>query len=330
MVKKIFFIFLFFYFFIFLFGSPAKATTVVSPLLELEVEPGQTQPAVVKIYNETDQNLFLVPSVEKFKAGNETGQPVYLPPEKNDEFLNWFKLSQDSILLKPKQAAIVPFTVVVPPEAIPGGYYAVIFWENQPEPTQGKSAVNIKSKVGTLIFLKVKGELVEQGELLEFKTQSENNYFWHLPINFVVRFNNSGNIHLQPTGTIELKNWLGQKEILPVNKELRNILPQSIRRFEIIWGQAAGSQNIIWQFWENLKAELNHFAFGRYTASLNLTYGSTNQQVITQELSFYLIPVSSIITLIIIIFVLIVLIRINFWVKRLKRETKKSPNEKRE
>ncbi|MFA6255021.1 MAG: hypothetical protein WC675_03230 [Patescibacteria group bacterium] len=316
-------------FFTLFFSCPVLATTVISPLLELEADPGQTQPAVVKIYNETDQNLFLVPSIEKFKAGDEAGQPVYLPPEEKDEFLNWFNLSQDSILLKPKQAAIVPFTVVVPPQAIPGGYYAVIFWENQVEPTQEKPAVTIKSKVGTLIFLKVKGELVEQGQLLEFKIQGDQNYFWHLPINFIIRFNNSGNIHLQPTGTIELKNWLGQKEVLPVNKELRNVLPQSTRRFEIIWGSPLVYPNIIQQFWGNLKEELNHFTFGRYSASLNLTYGSDSQQAVTQELSFWFIPVSSIIALIIIFFVLIILIKINSRVKKLKQETKKLPNEKR-
>ena len=59
MMKKVIFIFLIFLFSFLLFSSLALATTIFSPLLELEVEPGQSQRGVVKVYNETDNDLYL-------------------------------------------------------------------------------------------------------------------------------------------------------------------------------------------------------------------------------------------------------------------------------
>lgn len=306
----------------FLFSaSSVLATTIFSPLLEIEAEVGEEQRGIVKIFNETEKDLLLVSSIEPFKAEGEDGQPLYLAPEQKDTFLNWFKLDLDSLILKSHQVVIIPFTLTVPKEATPGGYYAVIFWQDVPAQA-APDQTSVSGKVGTLIFLKVKGELVEKGEILEFKTNPEERYFWQLPIIFSTRFSNTGNIHLKPAGQIELKSWLGQKEVLEINSNQRNVLPQSIRRFEVVWGQSAGDGNFLASFWPKLKEEINSFAFGQYTATLNLNYGSDNQQAISQSLSFWLIPVRSIITLLLLIIILIILAKINLKIKKLKRQAK--------
>jgi hypothetical protein len=318
-MKKVFFVLTFLFIFLFL-CQVVQATTIFSPLLEMEVEPGQTERGIVKVFNETENDLYLVSSVEPFTAGDETGQPIYLAPEAKDEFLKWFKVEFDSIYLAPRDVAIVPFSLTVPTQATPGGYYAVIFWEDKPLPTAEEVNVGISGKVGTLIFLKVKGELVEKGEVIEFSLKSKKNYFFEGPISFVVRLSNSGNIHLKPKGEIELENWLGQTlDVLEINQEGRNVLPESIRRFEVVWGQSFGN-NKIWQdFWPKLKQELSYFPFGRFTAILNLTYGVDNPQTITEKINFWFIPVRLIVSLIVIIIILIILIKINSKIKKLKK-----------
>ena len=324
---KIFLIFLFSYFLIFLFSlSSAWATTIFSPLLEIEAEPGEEQRGIVKIFNETEADLLLVSSIEPFKAGDEDGQPLYLAPEQKYAYLNWFKLDLDSLVLKSHQVVIIPFTVTVPKDATPGGYYAVIFWQDVP-PQAEKDKVSVSGKVGTLIFLKVKGELIEKGEVLEFKTNPEKKYFWQLPVIFSTRFSNVGNIHLKPSGQIELTNSFGRKVILEINPSQRNVLPQSIRRFEVAWGKSEGG-NFLVSFWPKLKEEISGLAFGQYTATLNLDYGSSNQQATSQSLSFWLIPIRSIIALLSLIIILIALVKFNSKIQKLKRQAK-SPNVKR-
>ena len=324
--KSLIFIFLISFFSVLFSAQTALATTIFSPLLDFEIDPGQSQAGVVKLYNETEEDLYLTASVEPFRAGDETGQPIYLPAEEKHLFLQWFKIDQEAIILRPKQVAIVPFTVTVPAQAVPGGYFAVIFWETTAGPAGDNTGLSLSSKVGSLVFLKVKGEVTEAAEIAEFKTAAAANYFFKLPINFLVRLANQGNVHLRPTGTIELKNWLGQTEILEVNSAKRYVLPDSIRRFEVVWGQGSGAN--VWQnFWPNLKKELTGLAFGRYTATLNLTYGLDQPKTLTEQLSFWFIPGYSIIALIILVLVLFLLKKINSQVKKIKNQARKIPDE---
>lgn len=318
MKKIVIFISIFFPLF---FISPARATTIFSPLVEMEVSPGQKQSGVVKVYNETSDNLYLTASVESFKAKDESGQPLYLSLEEKDSFLNWFSLSQKAIVLKPAQVILVPFTVSVPKEATPGGYYAVIFWQTSPPEAGEGAAVGIAGKVGTLVLLKVKGEILEQGEILEFTPQPPKNYFFKLPINFLIRFKNIGNIHLKPVGEIKLKNWFGQIQTLPVNNPPRNVLPASVRRFEVIWGQNL-TGDWFQQFLPILQQELKYFTLGPYRAILTLNYGSEQEQTVSKEISFWFIPYHLIITVLLAIFVLIILRKINKKINQLKRRDK--------
>ncbi len=325
-MKKIIFFLLFFLLAAGSFALPVKATTIISPLLEVSVDPGQKQGGLVKVFNETSDVLELVSSIEPFSTTDIVGTPAYLPSDTKNDFLYWFELSQTSITLKPHQVAIIPFTVSVPANAVPGGYYAAIFWQTV-SPTNSKVPVNISSKVGTLIFLTVSGELKEAGGLTEFSPMPKNNYFFSLPVNFLVQFSNTGNIHLNPAGTIELKNWLGNKEILPVNGAKRYVLPSSSRRFEVSWGNESAGGNIWQNFWFEVKQELSHFAFGRYTATLSLNYGASlpagqagQPQQITRQISFWLIPWRLIVVVLLAFIILAILLKINSKIKRLKKD----------
>ena len=300
-------------------AGKSSAVTVISPILEMEANPGESQNGILKIYNETAEPLYLTPNIEAFAAGDETGTPVYLTGREKTDYLGWFKLSKDFLLLPSKQGLVVPFAVTVPLDAVPGGYYAVIFWQTAPQAAKENPAVGISSQVGTLVFLKVKGEVVESGNLAEFKTVSESKYLFSFPVNFLVRFANTGNVHLKPEGNITLKNWLGQTEILPVNADKKNVLPGSIRRFETLWGGSFAGN--FWQkYFSALKNEIDHFTFGKYTATLNLTYGLVPQQTVTAQLDFWFIPVNLLITSVFGLVVLIILIKINSKIKKLKNK----------
>lgn len=320
-MKKVFFVLIFLAFFL-VFSQVVHATTIFSPLLEIEAEPGEIQNGIVKLFNETDEDLLLISSIEPFSAGDETGQPIFLVPEIKDEYLNWFEIELDSILLRPKQVVIVPFSIDVPANAVPGGYYSAIFWQEVIDAPEGISPIGVSGKVGTLIFLKVKGDILEKGEVVEFSAFGQKKYFFELPISFITRFENSGNIHLKPTGQIKIKGMFGQEEIIEINSGLRNVMPNSIRRFDVFWGESLGG-NFLGNFWQGLKQDFSHFAFGRYKATLSLTYGFENPIEVSQEISFWLISYRMIIALVVIIFVLLILLKTNKKIKKLRQSGKK-------
>jgi len=94
---------------------------------------------------------------------------------------------------------------------------------------------------------------------------------------FYERLKNEGNVHEQPRGQISIKDMFGQKIAnLNVNLENRNVLPGSTRKFE-----QPLDETVIG----------NRMLFGRYTADLEITYGSAeNRQTMTSQLSFWVIP----------------------------------------
>ena len=312
----------------FLLSNPLFALTVMSPILELEIEPGKSQSGFVKLYNETNSDLILTSSLESFKAGDETGQPIFLAPEQKDQFLNWFIDLPGEIILRPQQVILAPFIVEVPANAAPGGYYAAIFWQMASGQAQNGSGAGVSGRIGTLVFLKVIGEVKESLTLTEFQIAPSRKYFFSFPLNFIAKINNQGNIHLAPQGQITLTGWLGRKIDLEVNSEKRFILPDSSRRFDVVWGSRAKKN-----FWQDNLAELylefKNLPFGRYQANFNLSFGSQNQTLIG-NLSFWFIPWRLILVLFLFIIFLVMFGRINRKIKKLKNKLEKLENEKKQ
>ncbi|NUM25695.1 MAG: hypothetical protein HUU49_03690 [Candidatus Buchananbacteria bacterium] len=309
-----------------LFFSPAaSATTIFSPIIELEAAPGETVNGLVKLFNETAENVVLSSVVEAFTSGDETGQPVYLPPEAQYDYLNWFAVEQKEITLTPRQVALVPFTVKVPFDAVPGGYYAVIFWQTSLA-GENQAPVGINSRVGTLVFLKISGAVTESGEVSDFGLKQPDTFF-ELPVDFTVRFTNSGNIHLRPTGTVEVKNIFGQKHYLEINPERRNVLPNSTRLFEVVWGSVGNNTNLVSTFLTKLSQEFDFLAIGPHTATLELEYGSTSPQRLTETISFSIWPWRLLLTGVVLVVIVVFLIRLNNKINRLKKKLTKKINE---
>jgi hypothetical protein len=129
-----------------------------------------------------------------------------------------------------------------------------------------------------LILLNVNGNVKEGLSIAEFSVNHSGKtgtLFESTPIQFIERIKNDGNTHEQPAGQITITDMFGKKvAAVNVNLPPRNILPQSIRRFE----QPLDSSVIG-----------NKMLFGRYKAELKVTYGS-NKQVVTSSLTFWVIP----------------------------------------
>ncbi|MEM2947064.1 MAG: hypothetical protein QXN96_02360 [Candidatus Bathyarchaeia archaeon] len=263
----------------------ASALTISPPLMEFDARPGDALVDVVKLYNETNEPLTLTASVQNFKALGETGTPEFLPVEEKVGLASWIKLDETEVTLAPQERKSVLFTINVPGDAEPGGHFAGILW-SAGTPTAaapGEAAVGIVAKTGTLILVRVAGEVNEAGRIVEFSTDKTS--YNYLPVNFTVRFENTGNVHLKPTGTIEIRNMWGTKVAqMAVNENLANVLPKSIRRFEATWQKEAlplGASE--WQ------KERQNGAWGKYTAVVTLSYG-IDGSVVQAKTSFWVFP----------------------------------------
>lgn len=293
----------------------SNAVTISPPIIELDAAKGDVINQAIKVRNESNATTTYYLSAERFVAGGEAGSPQFVGGEDID-LASWIKFPFSSISIPAGQTIEVPFTIAVPNYAGPGGHYAAIFLSTvPPEAKAGGSQVSIASRIGTLVLIKIAGEVKEQAEITEFSTSSKT--YDALPVTFITRVKDSGNVHLKPAGTILIKNmWGSVAAKVAVNETGGNVLPDQIRKFESQWVKdpnAVGAQS----FWGKYRQQKENYAFGKYSADLNLSYGTAGK-VLTASTSFMVIPwnviaVNLLCLIIVVVILYFVVKRYNAW-----------------
>ena len=337
-------------------GVNAAGVTISPPKFEFEIEPGNTVVGEVKIVNNEDQALFLSTNVQDFIAGGETGTPQFINPEDNDESISlgmWVQVVEPEFTIEPRSKKSVQFTITVPENAEPGGHYGTIFFA----PPGGEGQLSVVQQIGALVLVRVKGDVKEEGALetygvydLEegatFEDAVEKSFYEKVPVDFVIRYKNNGNVHIKPAGKIEIFNTFGKqldkiglKDILnpqgvlkdqeivdyiPVNQGLGNVLAKSTRMFKSQFNGEA-----FWYRFDDGTKELRYkgFPIGRYSAKLTLS-GAAGEEII-QEISFTIFPWKIIVGYTVLFLLLILtLVKVNKWRKKSLRAKIKKELEK--
>lgn len=256
--------------------------TITPPIFQVNLDPGQTWSSSIRVVNGNPYTITVYANPTPFEPEGEEGRPRIVLSENTfggevpEGFASWIRLSQDPIVIPGEQTAEIPFTVVVPQDAAPGGHYAAVLIGNRPpQSTVEGGTVNVASTIASLFFLTVSGDVVEKGRIRDFVTEKS---LYEVPeARFSLRFENQGNVHLQPQGNITIYNMFGKKRgHVPLNqgKQFGNVLPGSIRKFSFSW-----------------KAESGTWDIGRYKAEATLGYGKDAKQFAASTVYFYVLPV---------------------------------------
>lgn len=288
MRKNINIIFLLILSLIFVFPQFSRALTISPLLLELGGFPGDNIKTSFRVFNETDKTGTYYLSTANFKPKEEgDGEPVFESDTAEESLATWINYQKDPIVLKSQETRQIEFSINIPPYAPAGGHFAAIFLSDQPPQVSGTTGVGVSSKIGMLILLRVEGKIIEEGKLTEFKLKDNKKVFNYLPVDFIFTFENSGNVHLKPTGFIEIRNLFGNLSAsLPV--EEKNVLPLSSRTFKNQWLKKLYNEPPK-SFLEKFNYQRENFALGRYIARLNLKFGKDGK-VALGELSFWVLP----------------------------------------
>ena len=264
-----------------LHADDSLSVTVTPPLFQLTIGPGEKWASTIKIVNNNSYDVTYYAQVMNFQADGENGSSKFTPiidetPEDRSMSLaQWIQISSDGIPVASHTSRDVPFTVDIPEGAEPGGHYAAILIGTQPPATTGGNTMKVSSYVSSLLFVRIKGDVLESGRIREFSTDKA---LYQTPTaNFTVRFENTGNTHLQPQGDIEIFNmWGKERGKLDINQKSNfgNVLPKSIRKFNFSW-----------------QGEESVFDIGRYSAVVTLGYGDEGKQNASAVTYFWVVPI---------------------------------------
>ncbi len=302
-----------------------QALTVSPARMEIKADPGTPVTGKFLIINEQNTDQVFYTSVENFEAQGESGTPYF--SQSKDGLASWVTVI-DKVEIKKGDRLEIPFTINVPKNADAGGHFAAIFL-NTVRPSTNGGEVSIGAKVGMLMLLRVSGTIKEEGGILSFSLKnSTTNVYTSIPLTFVYRFSNNGNDRANPSGTLSIKNMVGgvAKELNP-NPALGNVLPNSIRRFEVTWN-SNGNLSPTASFFETAEYQYRNFAFGKYTANLDLAFGEKGKT--TSTISFYIIPWHLISLVVLVLFAVYIITHIAIKrhdkaiIERLRRMQRKS------
>ena len=240
---------------LFVFAGAAHALIMSPVRTELSGNPGDAVTGTIKAINSDPVSRTFYTNVQTFEATDETGNPTFRVVK--SDLATWIKIP-DSITVGPKDSQDLTFTISVPANAEPGGYFAAIFLTQLSGTQGGAGQVSLNSQIGSLVLFRVNGYIQEGADILEFDAINHKHWYSSLPVTFYYRFQNSGQSWVRPLGDIVVQNFFHHiTTIIPANPDQGNVLPQSIRRFQNTWGSDAVPPA---GFWSMVSYQWHNFA----------------------------------------------------------------------
>ncbi len=283
-------------------GEISQTLSVSPTLFEMKGERGQAWTSVVRVINVNDYAMTVYPQAVNFEPLGEDGRgdliPIITEETQGQTLAEWITVPSDPVVIPAQATAEVPIQVNIPDDAAPGGHYAAIMVGTRPPvETSNESQVQTAQFVTSLFFVRIAGDVIEAGDIREFTTNTR--VVQDPEIELLMRFENTGNVHVQPQGDIKIFNmWGKERGIIPINHQTHfgNVLPSSIRKFSFTW-----------------KGDTSLYDIGRYRAVATLGYGDDGKKFVTSTTYFWVIPYTTIALSLIVLFVTL---KIGLWMIR--------------
>ena len=280
---------------------------------DLAVNRGEVTTFQISLKNVSSINLIAKAELNDFQSDNQTGNPKLLvnTKQRTDRSVAPFVKGVADVPLSPGQTKNLSFTVDVPQNAAPGGYYGAIRYSAvpvNPKENTGPSQVSLTASVASLVLMEINGpvnETLTLDSITAIRDTTEGTFFFGKGPNKVsIKLSNKGNGFAQPLGHVYIMKGSKQVYSYEFNSNAvglhSSVLPYSSRVFT-----------------DPIK---NTSAFGQYKIIASIAYKQGNETVtVTQR--FWVIPKG--VAIILIIILILIAVAIAYFIAR-RRRSKRS------
>lgn len=286
--------------------SPSTGINLsLSPVfLNLTTDPGREVTSQFRVTNNNNFTEYLQVDIKKFESSNTGSGVIMQDTSAEDEFVNWVNFSEKEFSIAPNQTKTIRFTISPPPEAALGYYYSFVVQRIADVENRGQGAA-IAGATALPVLLEVKSPNAKREiQILDFKT--DKLFYEYLPTQFIIKVENSGNVHVSPAGDIFIDSlWNKEIAVIPANKGRGNILPNGTRDYTSAWDdgfavrtlKTEGDQPVLNDKGEKQYSvkydftKANKFRFGKYTANVILVYDNGERDIpLEAQVSFWVVP----------------------------------------
>lgn len=265
------------------------------------MDPGETRQFTVLVENVSgqDQNYYIFK--RDISGVRDGGVPIFADSNLDTggfALSDWIQLESDRLEVKAGEERPLSFVMTVPQNASPCDHFGGIFVSAEP-PELESSGAAIGYQVANIVNIRVAGECIEKAQIRQFST--DNYLYGSSNVEFNLKFENSGNTLLRPTGPLTITNMFG-KEVanLTFNEEQAGVFPGVTREFLFSWTS-------------------DQTGFGRYEAMVSPSYGEEGfKQTVFSTATFWILPMNIILPAagVLAVLLLIAYIAIRVYVKR--------------
>lgn len=221
--------------------------------------PGEKKEDAFIVSNTSEETL----SAEIYPVdGTTTGDGSFALLEKGSdrkEIGTWVKLAKNKVTLSPGEEEKIFFTITIPGGTAVGDHLGGIVLENLAV-TKGKG-VNVVTRVGVRIYETVPGQLTRKLNLANFSWKLVNNN-----LTFYFELENAGNVHLDPTGKLIIKDGFLGLTLASFDLNLGMVLPGKPTKVPLVWAGA--------------------WPLGKFRAIAEINYGEKPAEVVMEEMEF--------------------------------------------
>lgn len=204
-----------------------RAITISPASVDLVVEPGGVYHGEFQVINQGKTEYTFKTYALPYGVTGETYQPGFLAVPGILNTGKWFALDTEATVLGAKKTKTVRYTISVPLNAKPGGYYAVVFAQTQVQATA--QGVTPNHRVGEIFYLKVAGDVRQSGRLLSWDAAFRQSP----PLLASLRLENNGGSHFASAVHVEVQDIFGSsKHVFDTEKY---VLPQTVRKVDVRW-----------------------------------------------------------------------------------------------
>jgi hypothetical protein len=246
--------------------TPKNGLSITPLSFEYSLSDGDTKTGTFYLSNIGDKDLNIKATTKNFIAQGEDGEVSLTGESKSYALASWMTVSPQATIL-PAKSYKVPFvfTITVPDKPEPGGHFGSVVFSTEPDPNLKQTGARVSQEVAGLVFVETPGNVKEKANIESFI--ADKSFYEFGPVNFVTRVKNDSTIHIKPGGTITIADMFGKKETITVDQ--KNVLPNAIRKLAATWDK--------------------HSLLGKYTATVNLRYGSKST-LLTASTTFFAFP----------------------------------------
>ena len=244
---------------------------------QVEIKPGETKVVNMIVTNRLGKEKAFQVQTEDFTGSRDLERPVILLDGERGPYSlkDYLAFASTTFVIGHAERVTIPVSISIPTDAQPGGLYGSVVIstvttavEQTPEGQSSAGKSPIVTRIGSLFFIKVAGDVKQDLTLKKFSLRGDANVVSSGPVNFDLLYENNGTVHQNPSGFIYIKNLFGS-EVAKVEVEPWFILPDSLRLREVSWESP--------------------FLFGRYVATAEISKGFGDQKD-SVSVAFWVIP----------------------------------------